>query len=79
MSKIKNFDAWLEAKKRFRLSDMQIQMARELGMNPKKFGKIANHRQVPWKAPLPVFIEECYFKRFRKEKPEAIKPLKKPG
>ena len=41
-------------------------MARELGMNPKKFGKIANHKQEPWKAPLPVFIEDLYFKRFGK-------------
>ena len=61
MSKIKNLEAWLEAKKRFRLSDTQIQMARELGMNPKKFGKYANHKQEPWKLPLPLFIEECYY------------------
>ena len=26
-------------------------------MNPKKLGKIDNHRQEPWKAPLPIFIE----------------------
>ena len=29
-------------------------------MNPKKFGKIANEKQEPWKAPLPVFIERIY-------------------
>ena len=49
---------WLDAKKKFRLSDMHIQMARELGMNPKKFGSLANHKQEKWKAPLPEFIEE---------------------
>ena len=76
MSKIKNLEAWLEAKKRFRLSDTQIQMARELGMNPKKFGKYANHKQEPWKLPLPLFIEECYFKSFGREKPETVRPLK---
>ena len=27
---------WIEAKKRHRLTDVQVQMARELGMNPKK-------------------------------------------
>jgi hypothetical protein len=43
----KDLDAWIEAKKRFRLSDIQIQMARELGMNPKKFGSLANHKQEP--------------------------------
>jgi hypothetical protein len=78
MSKIKDLDAWIEAKKRFRLSDTQIQMARELGMNPKKFGSLANHKQEPWKTPLPVFIEECYFKRFHRDKPEVVKSLEQP-
>ena len=56
--------AWQEARKRYRLSAEQVRMARQLGMNPKKLGKIANHKQEPWKAPLPVFIEMCYEKRF---------------
>ena len=57
---------WINARKQFRLSDAHIQMARELGMNPKKFGKLANHKQEPWKLPLPDFVEELYFKRFKK-------------
>lgn len=64
------------AQKRHRLSDRQVQMARELGLNPDKLGKIDNHRQEPWKAPLPQFIENIYFKRFRREEPETVKPLK---
>jgi hypothetical protein len=67
---------WIEAKKKFRLSDTHIQMARELGMNPKKFGSLANHKQEPWKAPLPDFIEDIYFKRFKKDKPDVVKRLK---
>jgi len=55
---------------------MHIQMARELGMNPKKLAGLANHKQEPWKAPLPVFIEELYFKRFKKEKPNIVIPFK---
>lgn len=39
-------------------------------------GKIDNHKQEPWKAPLPQFIEEIYFKRFKKGAPEVVKPLK---
>ena len=66
---------WSEAKKKFRLSNMHIQMARELGMNPMKLAGLANHKQEPWKAPLPVFIEELYFKRFKKEKPNIVNPL----
>jgi hypothetical protein len=47
-------------------------MARELGMNPAKLGKLDNHRQQPWKAPLPLFIEDLYLKRFGKERPDVV-------
>ena len=60
---------WIEVKKKHRLSQMHIQMARELGMNPKGFGKLDNHKQERWKAPLPQFIENLYMKRFGKEAP----------
>jgi hypothetical protein len=69
-------EKWLAAQKRHRLSDKQVQMARELGLNPDKLGKIDNHRQEPWKAPLPQFIEDIYFKRFKREEPETVRPLK---
>jgi hypothetical protein len=67
---------WIDAKKKYRLSDAHIQMARELGMNPKKFGSLANHKQEQWKSPLPEFIEDLYYKRFRKERPDVIGKLK---
>ena len=41
-------------------------------MNPAKLGKLDNHRQQPWKAPLPIFIEHLYCKRFGKEQPDVI-------
>jgi hypothetical protein len=66
---------WVEAKKRHRLTDVQVQMARELGMNPKKLVKIDNHKQEPWKAPLPQFIAQLYVKRFKREKPEHVLKL----
>lgn len=47
-------------------------MARELGLNPGKLGKLSNHRQEPWKAPLPQFIEHVYLKRFGRERPENV-------
>jgi len=47
-------------------------MARELGMNPAKLGKLDNHRQEPWKLPLPRFIEELYFKRLGKTAPDVV-------
>jgi hypothetical protein len=63
---------WIEARERFHLSHAQVQMARELGMNPTKLGKFDNHRQAPWKVPLPQFIEHLYFKAFGKERPEIV-------
>jgi hypothetical protein len=67
---------WIKAKRRYHLTDEHIRMAKELGMNPRKFGSLANHKQEKWKAPLPQFIEELYFKRFRRKKPEdTIKTL----
>jgi hypothetical protein len=67
--------AWVDARRRHRLSRAQVQMARELGLNPKKLGKIDNHGQEPWKAPLPQFIEHLYAKRFGREAPEVVKPI----
>ncbi len=64
--------AWIDARKRHHLSHAQVQMARELGMNPKKFGKLDNHDQEPWKMPLKQYIEHLYFKRFGKEQPEMV-------
>ena len=66
------YQPWVDARKRFHLSHAHIQMARELGMNPKKFGSLANHQQEQWKAPLPEFIESLYFKRFGKDRPDRI-------
>ena len=66
---------WIDARKKYKLSHAHIQMARELGLNPKKFGKLNNHKQEPWKAPLPVFIEDVYFKRFGKERPENVQSV----
>ena len=69
--------AWVEARKRHRLSHAQVQMARELGLNAGKLGKISNHRQEPWKAPLPQFIEHLYLKRFGREQPRVVTPAEK--
>jgi hypothetical protein len=68
-------EKWKIAQKRHRLSDRHIVMARELGLNPDKLGKIDNHRQETWKASLPQFIEEIYFKRFKKTEPATVKSI----
>jgi hypothetical protein len=63
---------WVDARKRHHLSHAHLQMARELGMNPKTLRKLDDHDQKRWKAPLPEFIERLYFKRFGTERPEAV-------
>ena len=66
---------WVEARKRHRLSDAHVQMARELGMNPRKLGKLDNHDQEAWKVPLPQFIEHLYAEKFGRERPEVVMPV----
>jgi len=61
---------WIDARARYNLSHVQIQMARELGMNPGKFGSLANHKQEQWKLPLPEIIEQCFERRFGRSVPE---------
>jgi hypothetical protein len=53
------YQVWVDAQNRFHLSHAHIQMARELGMNPKRFGGKANHKQEPWKLPLPELLLKC--------------------
>ena len=66
---------WIEARKRHHLSHAQIQMARELGMQPKSLDKLANCKQEPWKLPLADFIEERYRKRFKKSSPDSVSSI----
>jgi hypothetical protein len=65
---------WIDARQRWRLSHLHIQMARELGMNPKNFGKLANHDQERWKRPLPEFIAHLYVKKFGKM-PDVVRTI----
>jgi len=35
-------------------------------------GKIDNHQEERWKAPLPIFIQDLYLKRFGRERPQTV-------
>ena len=50
-------------------------MARELGLNPKKFGILANTDEEPWRVPLPELLEELYFKHFKRRQPDNIRSI----
>ena len=69
------YQRWIDARKRYRLSHAHIQMARELGLNPKKFGSLANTKQEPWKLSLPEYIEKLYIKHFKKNRPENVRSI----
>ena len=60
---------WALAKTNYRLNSRQIAMAKELGMNPTKFGSLAPNKSEPWKESLGRFIEKCYYERFKKREP----------
>lgn len=57
-------EAWTNAKKICRLSARQVEMARALGMNPRKLPRLRPNPQQRWKLPVGEFIEERYRKRF---------------
>jgi hypothetical protein len=61
-------EAWRSAAKICRLSGRQVEMARSLGMNPKKLPRLRPSPQQRWKLPVGAFIEECYWKRFGSDK-----------
>lgn len=69
-------EAWIDARERHHLSDVQVRMARELGMNPVKLGKLGNYKQEPWKMPLGSYIEHLYRKRFVKASPDNATSMK---
>jgi hypothetical protein len=69
-------DAWRNAKTICRLNARQVEMARVLGMNPKKLPRLRPTPHERWKLPVGAFIEECYQKRFgaRRDGPERAEP-----
>lgn len=59
-----NDEAWANAKRLCRLTRRQVDMARALGMNPRKLPGLRPGPQQRWKRPVGEFIEECYRKHF---------------
>jgi hypothetical protein len=66
---------WFDARRRLGLSHAIVQMARELGMNPSKLGKLVPSAQQQWKVSLPEFVAHCYEKRFGRRLPETVRSL----
>lgn len=47
-------------------------MARELGLEPRRFAKYADTKDQPWKLPLKEFIAALYFKQTGLKEPDPI-------
>lgn len=59
-------ELWDEAKKRCRLNEEDMRMAKEMGLNPKSLIKNIPNKNEQWKAPVKVWIREMYEERQEK-------------
>lgn len=57
---------WAEAKKKCRLNEETVRMAKEMGLNPRSLIKNIPSKTQKWKAPVYVWIREMYQKRQEK-------------
>ena len=69
-------ELWAEAKKKCRLNQETIRMAKEMGLNPKSLIKNIPNEKQKWKSPVKEWIEDMYEKR--KEKSLRKSAGKKP-
>jgi len=57
---------WIEAKRRCRLNNEDVRVAKEMGLNPQSLIKNIPSESQPWKLPVNVWIREMYEKRQEK-------------
>jgi len=58
----KREDEWKEVKKKCKVGDETIRMAKELGINPRTMIKNIPNKAEKWKAPVDVWIRDMYEK-----------------
>lgn len=75
VNKDKKNAEWAEAKKKCRLNEETVRMAKEMGLNPRSLIKNIPIKSQSWKAPVDVWIREMYEER--QEKALKKKALKK--
>lgn len=64
-------ELWAEAKKKCRLNENDIRMAKEMGLNPKSLIKNIPNPKEQWKLPVKDWIHEMYEGRQKKQKKKA--------
>ena len=60
MANNKREEEWKEVKKRCKVGDETIRMAKELGINPRTMIKNIPNKAEKWKAPVDVWIRDMY-------------------
>ena len=65
-SNLKKDAEWAEAKKKCRLNEETVKMAKEMGLNPRSLIKNIPSKSEQWKAPVSVWIREMYQERQEK-------------
>lgn len=71
-------EQWDEAKRRCRLSDDEIRMAKELGMQPRSLIKNIPTPSQQWKAPVKEWVRSLYEKKFGASPPPPPRPQPRP-
>jgi hypothetical protein len=66
---------WKAAKKRCRLNDEEVSMAKELGIGPRSLIKNIPSPSQRWKLPVKEWVRNLYSKKFgrRRSQPDATK------
>ena len=67
---------WAEAKKRCRLNEEDIKIAKEMGLNPRSLIKNIPNKSEPWKAPVKDWLHDMYDKRKEKSRKKAERKKK---
>jgi len=70
---------WAEAKKKCRLNEETVKMAKEMELNPRSLIKNIPNKNQQWKAPVSIWIQEMYQERQEKAKKKKAQREKSQG
>ncbi len=70
---------WAEAKKKCRLNNEDIALAKRLGLNPRSLIKNIPSKSEPWKAPVKDWLREIDEKRQKKSAQKQKRKAKSGG
>ncbi|MBN2793874.1 MAG: hypothetical protein JXR88_00610 [Clostridia bacterium] len=72
MGKNKHNPMWAEAKIKCRINAATVQMAKEMGLSPKSLIKNIPSKNEQWKAPVQIWIQEMFEKKFGEAKLKEV-------